>query len=735
MMSSKGKMGKLKFLLLSLSLFQLGWGCDVTNRDSAYRSLIQDQKMLMEYREKGDIRRQIGILKDILICGDFLKIDVSYYRKELARLQKQMEEGKGKSRGKAPIVKGEEKLHSSPVNPQIITETRYPIDKVVKFKNGKKIVIPGMLGGEVVATPPKIQEAPSPKSGKVTSSSPKGSLSQRGSQKRVSPQPPKVVKSKQITSPLPAQNWKKAPSTKVSPIKSYGGNGKFAGVYISQEGVELTFPRPVKVNHFTIKGQKYKEVFDVKGGIIARPHFKTLSNGKRVKIAQFQKNTLRLVIEGKSPFQLTYSLINGGKKLIIKFSSPPHQKKNSGSNASPTPKIGASLPPISHFLGKKKPTGGNSQLKTVSLSKGKKKLFSPQIKNLSSTLSSQKVVKKIQKGEKSKIAHLNNGSKRDSSPPKNISKKKTKVKETRKIVKKLNKKGNKGKKVASSHRKNGVGIGKKGVDPFAFTSKRGSLSQKNSKGKIIKGNISPSEAAFLGALPKSDWIGGPPKIYQKVIVIDPGHGGRDPGGIGYRHLKEKRVVLGIARKLAHILRKRGYRVYLTRSRDKFVPLKERTRFANDKHANLFVSIHGNIAYHHDKRLRGIEIYYLSKAQNKRALDVAMEENKGVQGLNLAEQKVILNFLNKERMVESHKLGIDVRRNLSARLKKRYPIGRIRVRGGPFWVLVGTQMPSILIETGYLTNPTDARLLKDSKFQWNFATGIANGIDAYFRKNR
>jgi N-acetylmuramoyl-L-alanine amidase len=548
MKKSIGKLGSLKLLLLSLSLFQLGWGCDVTSRESAYQSLVQDQKLLLEYREKGDIQKQIGVLKDILLCGDFLKIDVSFYRKELAKLEKGGEIG-GKTKS-APILRPEEKLKTSRVNSKIVEETRYPVDKVVKFKNGKKIVLPGLMGGEVTATPP---------------SQPKG-------EKKVS----------------------FSPST----------GGKFTKVKANAPVIRLAFPHPVKVKHFTIKGKKYKEVFDLKGAFISRPYFKTLPNGKKLKVAQFKKDTLRVVIEGDSPFQILYSLENGGKRFVVRF-KPEVQKKNS--------------------------TG---------------------------------------------------------TPPRG-----------RKITKK-------GKKEKTKRQK---------------------------KGK--EGHLSPAELAFSDTPPNPQLVGGVPKIYKKVIVIDPGHGGKDPGGVGYHHLKEKQVVLGIARQLAQILKGRGYKVYLTRSGDKFIPLKERTRFANEKHANLFISIHGNIAYHHDRRLRGIEIYYLSPTQNKRALDVAMEENKGVQGLNTSDQKVILNFLNKERMVESHKLGIDVMNHLYARLKKRFPVRKNRVRGGPFWVLVGTQMPSILIEAGYLTNPTDAKLLKSSKFQREFAIGIANGIDAYFRKNR
>jgi N-acetylmuramoyl-L-alanine amidase len=95
----------------------------------------------------------------------------------------------------------------------------------------------------------------------------------------------------------------------------------------------------------------------------------------------------------------------------------------------------------------------------------------------------------------------------------------------------------------------------------------------------------------------------------------------------------------------------------------------------------------------------------------------------------------LSFLNKDRIVASHKLGIDISHGIYRDLKKiGYPIHRIKVRGGPFWVLVGTQMPAVLIEVGYLTNPTESRRLKNPRYQWGIAKGIADGIDSYFRKN-
>lgn len=227
-----------------------------------------------------------------------------------------------------------------------------------------------------------------------------------------------------------------------------------------------------------------------------------------------------------------------------------------------------------------------------------------------------------------------------------------------------------------------------------------------------------------------------PFKYKKIIVIDAGHGGKDPGGIGLGGRKEKVAVLSIAKKVASILKKKGYIVYLTRRGDYFIPLKKRTHFANEKNADLFISLHCNIAPRHLRGPNGIEIYYLSPTRSERAIRVAKIENKEIKGLNYLDQRVILTFLNKDRMIDSHKLGIDIMDNvLKSVRKKGFHLKDGGVRPAPFWVLVGTQMPAILIETGYLTNPRDARNLFNPLFQWQMAKGIAEGIDSYFKKNR
>ena len=221
---------------------------------------------------------------------------------------------------------------------------------------------------------------------------------------------------------------------------------------------------------------------------------------------------------------------------------------------------------------------------------------------------------------------------------------------------------------------------------------------------------------------------------NKIIVIDPGHGGKDPGGIGYRNIKEKNIVLPIAKYLKRELVNRGYRVYLTRKSDKFITLKDRTKFANKKHADLFISLHCNIAPRHPE-VYGIETYFLSPARSERAKNVAKVENSAIGNLRNTTQNIVLNFLNKNKIIDSTKLALDIQRSLIYNLKKHYKkIKDGGVRPAPFWVLVGSSMPAILIETGFISNKNEALKLVNRTYQKRFSKDIADGIDNYFRKN-
>jgi len=224
----------------------------------------------------------------------------------------------------------------------------------------------------------------------------------------------------------------------------------------------------------------------------------------------------------------------------------------------------------------------------------------------------------------------------------------------------------------------------------------------------------------------------------KVIVLDAGHGGDDPGAIN-GSLKEKNVVLSIAQKAGKELQGRGYKVYYTRSKDKFINLRDRTKYANDKAADLFISIHANAAPNKTKAatMHGIETFFLSPARSERSKNAAALENKSdIEEMNYFSKQTFLNFLNREKIIASNKLAIDVQREVLARAKSvSSKASDGGVREAPFWVLVGALMPAVLLEVGYITHPDEGELINNSKYQDALAKGLADGIDVYFSNHQ
>ncbi len=223
---------------------------------------------------------------------------------------------------------------------------------------------------------------------------------------------------------------------------------------------------------------------------------------------------------------------------------------------------------------------------------------------------------------------------------------------------------------------------------------------------------------------------------NKIIVIDPGHGGKDPGAIGYRNYREKVVVLQIAKELKKVLKSRGYKVYMTRETDKFVRLRNRTKYANRKKADLFISIHANaVGKKIAKKVHGFECYFLDKSRSSRAKRVSASENKAdLKDMNFYGKESFLNTLNSHNIVAANKLAIDLQRGALGVLSKSYSIKDAGVRSGPFWVLVGAQMPAVLVEVGFITHPKEAKRLVSSKYQKKMALGLANGVERYFFNN-
>ncbi len=218
------------------------------------------------------------------------------------------------------------------------------------------------------------------------------------------------------------------------------------------------------------------------------------------------------------------------------------------------------------------------------------------------------------------------------------------------------------------------------------------------------------------------------------IVIDAGHGGKDGGAPGYlRGVHEKRVVLDLCRTLAARIRKElGCEVIMTRDDDNFLTLEERTAIANMKNADLFISIHTNACRGRDAY--GIETYILNLATDEDAMRVAAMEN-STSRKNISDLQTILqDLMQNAKINESSRLAGYVQGALCGHLKKRYDrINDKGVKQAPFYVLIGAQMPSILIETGFISNREECRRLIDPDYQRQVCDGIVQGIKAYMQQ--
>ncbi len=220
---------------------------------------------------------------------------------------------------------------------------------------------------------------------------------------------------------------------------------------------------------------------------------------------------------------------------------------------------------------------------------------------------------------------------------------------------------------------------------------------------------------------------------DELIVIDAGHGGHDSGALGGGK-REKDVVLQIAKRVERQLKKKGHPVYMTRTKDRFLTLGQRTRIADKKGAVVFVSIHANsVIKAKANKIHGIETFFLQNTKDEKSQRIAARENKAVlKGTNKLSRNVIVDsVLSGPKIVQSNKLAIDVHKSVMAHLRSKF-IG-VRdggVRHAPFWVLVGASRPSILIEVGYISHPKERERLCNPIYQELLAKGIAEGIDNY-----
>ncbi|WP_033617761.1 N-acetylmuramoyl-L-alanine amidase family protein [Helicobacter pylori] len=257
------------------------------------------------------------------------------------------------------------------------------------------------------------------------------------------------------------------------------------------------------------------------------------------------------------------------------------------------------------------------------------------------------------------------------------------------------------------------------------------------KKEIPKKEIENESKNQIFIAEKNDtWIKTKRKKHKK-IVLDAGHGGKDCGAMSANLVCEKDIVLEVVKFLHKELKKRGYSVLLTRDKDIYIDLVARTELANKKNADLFISVHANsIPKHSTSNAHGIETYFLSTARSERARKVAEQENKDdVNLMDYFSKSLLLNSLNTQRLIVSNKLAIDVQYGMLQSIRKNYPdVVDGGVREGPFWVLAGALMPSILIEIGYNSHAIESKRIQSKPYQKILAKGIADGIDSFFSKN-
>jgi len=216
-----------------------------------------------------------------------------------------------------------------------------------------------------------------------------------------------------------------------------------------------------------------------------------------------------------------------------------------------------------------------------------------------------------------------------------------------------------------------------------------------------------------------------------TVVIDPGHGGKDPGAIGYQKIKEKDVCLSLGLKLQKLINsQKGYKAILTRNSDIFLSLDERGTIANKNNADIFISLHANS--HENTKITGIETYYLSFASDKEAKKVAARENFTTPSKISDLEMIFFDLLQNNKINQSSILAGHIHNAMVNKISNKYheKIRNLGVKHAPMRVLINTEMPCILIETAFISNPKEAKQLKSQTFQNTLTASIFNGIENF-----
>ena len=520
---------------------------------------------------------------------------------------------------------------------------------------------------------PQPKAAPAPKKEKEA---PKPKRAEAKEQKEAKQKPAEL---KQLSAPV---NKKKSSE-----------QGKLALVSVVRGGdsLELKFNRPLSgsdINKFTLNQKGlYRDIYEFKG--VWSPGTVESIKGflvDEVRISQFNAQTVRVVFANK--FEINLRLRAEDKSLVFKKAAPAQEQKS-------VKKEKLSSKQAAAKENKQKPQAAPKQ--------NAEKTIDPKQAQIQADQTTEK-----KKGEQAKLTPKKE-------PSKTAAKPKPEIAQTPQ---------------------------QKPAQPQAQNQKPARQKQEKAQAKADAKNTQNAakkdEQEVLLPPVKTASAKKVQSAKGKVIVLDAGHGGDDPGAIN-GSLKEKNIVLSIAQKAGKELQGRGYKVYYTRSKDKFINLRDRTKYANDKAADLFISIHANAAPNKTKAatMHGIETFFLSPARSERSKNAAALENKSdIEEMNFFSKQTFLNFLNREKIIASNKLAIDVQREVLARAKSvSSKASDGGVREAPFWVLVGALMPAVLLEVGYITHPGEGELINNSKYQDALAKGLANGIDVYFSNQR
>jgi len=471
-------------------------------------------------------------------------------------------------------------------------------------------------------------------------------------------------------------------------------NYTIKSVYTKNNTIIVNFDNKISkedINFFELKrGSIYKDVFDINGTFkYAKPTILKINNIKKISIGQYKPKTLRIVLANEKKLKTFYTIKE--KQLVINIRDLNNKTIPEKNEIKPLIKIPKSIP---IKINSNNYVDTENEIKTINT------------KNNSIVIEFNK---NFTKKDFSYSSYKNNGNYED------VFDLNGKFKYTKPIKLSINSL----KKITVSNKNNKTRIrisNKKDLKVYYI------LNKKKLTIKIAGITSTKKEKVLPYANYKS-----------KTIVIDAGHGAKDSGAIGPKRRYEKVVTLKVAKYLYSILKQRGHKVYLTRSKDTFIKVGKRTDLALRKNADVFISIHANSVPKKDAaKVNGIETYYLSPAKTERAKRVAAKENRSDIGkMSNSNTQAFLSSLNSPKLRYSRLLSIDVQREMLASVGRKYKVKDKGSRPGPFWVLLDAPQASILVEVGYISHPIESKRLYNSSYQKLLAKGMANGIDAYF----